>query len=69
MQPNNFNNRPALKQAITIPEWLQVSAGTRLEIARLLGMVRTGATEVAGNTVISDGYTHKDLETITQALC
>ncbi len=50
---------------VTIPEWLKLSIPVRQRLVAVFEVPRSQGTMVEGNTVVSDGYTHKDLEAIT----
>jgi hypothetical protein len=43
-------------------KWLDLPLATRVKLAEIFGITKTGATEVASNHVIKDGYAIKDLE-------
>lgn len=45
--------------------WLSLSRETRQKIAILLEIPKTGGVEVVDGKVISDGYTDRDLQSIT----
>jgi hypothetical protein len=47
--------------------WMSLPLLTRQRLAVTLEIPRTGSTEVFGRTVITDGYTDKDLATVTLA--
>ena len=46
-------------------EWLKLAKPTRQKIAILLGIPRSNGTVVEGDRVMSDGYTDRDLATLT----
>ncbi len=50
---------------VTIPEWLKLPVPVRQRLVQIFEINRSQGTSVEGNVVISDGYTHKDLEAIT----
>lgn len=50
---------------VTIPEWLKLGPETRQRLVREFEIPRSQGSMIEGNTVVSDGYTHKDLESIT----
>ncbi len=43
-------------------KWLEQPLTTRVKLAEIFGVPKTGATEVASNHVVKDGYAIKDLE-------
>lgn len=45
--------------------WIDLPKDTRLKLAEVFGIERTGPTEVRDQTVISDGYSNSDLSAIT----
>ena len=45
--------------------WIDLSREVRTHLIKVFGLVRTGVAEIRDKTVISDGYTNKDLEAIT----
>ena len=44
--------------------WASLSLATRNKIAETFGIKKTGPTEVFANTIKSDGYAIKDIETV-----
>lgn len=42
--------------------WLRLPVNTRHQLAVMFGIKKTGATEVANNEVVKDGYAIKDIE-------
>jgi len=46
--------------------WLGLSKETRLKLAELFDLSRSTFTHVEGNTVVSDGYSLRDLAGITK---
>ena len=45
--------------------WIDLPKDVRQKLAEVFDIERTGITEIRDNTVISDGFTNKDLEAIT----
>lgn len=43
-------------------KWIDIALPTRIEIARIFGIVKRGSTEVFNNTIKSDGYDIKEVE-------
>lgn len=43
-------------------KWLELPLTTRVKLAGVFGVAKTGATEVFSNSVVKDGYAIKDLE-------
>ncbi len=43
--------------------WLELPISTRHKIAAMFGIIKKGSTEVFDNTIKSDGYLVKDIET------
>jgi hypothetical protein len=54
-----------LKEQIVIPQWMQASQEVRLKMREIFGIVQSSHTEVAGGVLITDGVTHKDLESLS----
>ncbi len=43
-------------------KWMELPLLTRVKIAEVFGIPKTGATEVSSNVVVKDGYAVKDIE-------
>lgn len=46
-------------------QWISLPREVRLKLIEIFDIPRSSDTEVENNTVITDGYTHRDLATIT----
>ena len=45
--------------------WIELPKDVRFHLAKVFGLVKTGITEIRDQTVVSDGFTNKDLEGIS----
>lgn len=45
--------------------WVELSQPIRMHLAKVFDLPRTGISEIKDMTLISDGHTNKDLESIT----
>lgn len=46
-------------------QWISLPSETRSKLVEVFNIPRSGNTEVEDQTVVTDGYTHRDLSTIT----
>lgn len=60
----------AYERSLSVPEWLSLPHETRLKLAEIFGLTKTGRREFVQmglkGSLVSDGHTHADLRGITK---
>lgn len=54
-----------MQQFLTQQQWMLLDTPFKQKLVEVFSIVRTGASEIRDNHVVSDGYTQADLKAIT----